>query len=288
MLALQLLCNGLVTGCALGVVAVTFSLVYSTTKLFHVAHAGVFTLGGYLAWSLSSHGVPFILALLAAIAICAATGALIQILLYARLARRNATHLVVLIASLGCLAVMQNIIAAVYTPNILQFPLPWASQIAISAGGVRLTTIQVLIAAACLAVYCGLMWFAHLTVLGKQMRAVASNPFLAEITRLRPRAVHVYVMAIASAAVTIPGVLVPVDLGLQPYNGVTPLLTATIAMIAGGVGSITGAFILAVVIAELQNLSLLIIPGEWSIGVTFFIFVIFMLVRPTGLFAAAR
>ena len=132
------------------------------------------------------------------------------------------------------------------------------------------------------------MWFAHKTLLGKRIRAVASNPFLAEITRLQPRMAHLYVMAIASAIVCLPGVLVPLDFGLQPYGGVTPLLTATIAMIAGGVGSITGAFVLAVVIAELQNLSLLFIPGEWSIGVTFFIFVIFMLFRPTGLFPAVR
>jgi len=288
MLALQLLCNGLATGCALGVVAVTFSLVYSTTKLFHVAHAGVYTLGGYLAWSLTIHGVPFIVALLVAVAACALTGALIQTWLYARLERRHATHLVILIASLGTLAVMQNIIAAVYSPNILQFSLPWASEVVAGGGSVRLTVIQVLIVVASIVSYGGLMWFAHHTILGKQMRAVASNPFLAEITRLRPRRVHIYVMAIASAVVSVPGVLVPVDLGLQPYNGVTPLLTATIAMIAGGVGSITGAFVLAIVIAELQNLSLLVMPGEWSIGITFFIFVIFMLFRPTGLFAAAR
>ena len=288
MLALQLLCNGFVTGCALGVVAVTFSLIYSTTKLFHVAHAGVFTLGGYLAWSLTVKGLPFGLAVLVSVAACAGVGALIQSELYARLERRNATHLVVLIASLGTLAVMQNIIAAVYTPNILQFPLPWASHVFTIAGNVRLTAIQVLIVVASLAAYAGLWWFAHRTILGKRMRAVASNPFLAEITQLRPRAVHVYVMAIVSAVVCVPGILQPVDLGLQPYNGVTPLLTATIAMIAGGVGSITGAFVLAVVIAELQNLSLLFIPGEWSIGVTFFIFVIFMLFRPTGLFTSVR
>ena len=95
-------------------------------------------------------------------------------------------------------------------------------------------------------------------------------------------------IAIASALVCLPGILVPLDLGLQPYNGVTPLLTATIAMIAGGVGSITGAFVLSIAIAVVQNLSLLVMPGEWSIGVTFFIFVIFMLFRPTGLFSAAR
>ena len=67
------------------------------------------------------------LAFLVPIAACAVIGALIQTQLYARLERRRATHLVVLIASLGMLAVMQNIIAAVYTPNILQFPLTGAA-----------------------------------------------------------------------------------------------------------------------------------------------------------------
>ena len=52
MLALQLLVNGLVTGCALGVVAISFGLIYATTKLFHVAHAGIYTLSGYLAFTL--------------------------------------------------------------------------------------------------------------------------------------------------------------------------------------------------------------------------------------------
>jgi branched-chain amino acid transport system permease protein len=291
MLALQLLCNGVVTGCALGIVAVSFSFVYATIKIFHVAHAGIYTMGGYIAWSLIGHGLPPIIALALAVIACAAGGALIQILLYARLERRRATHLVILIASLGTLAVMQNILAAIYTPNILRFSLPWGSQV-ISLGplgsSVRLTWTQVLTVLVSLAAYGGLRWFAHHTILGKRIRAVASNPFLAEITRLEPRVAHIYVMAIASGVVCLPGVLVPLDFGLQPYNGVTPLLTATIAMIAGGVGSITGAFVLSIVIAELQNLSLLFIPGEWSIGVTFFIFVIFMLFRPTGLFAAAR
>ncbi len=288
MLALQLLCNGIVTGCALGIVAVSFSLVYSTTKIFHVAHAGVYTTGGYVAWSMLRHGLPAPLALLMAVAACTALGALIQATLYARLERRRATHLVVLIASLGTLAVIQNILASVYTANILQFDIPWGSKVFIIGGNVRLTATQLLTVLLSLVAYAAVMGFAHRTILGKQIRAVASNPFLAEITRLRPRRVHIYVMAIASALVALPGVLVPLDFGLQPYNGITPLLTATIAMIAGGVGSITGAFVLSIVITELQNMSLLVIPGEWSIGVTFFIFVIFMLFRPTGLFAAAR
>lgn len=287
MLWLQLLVNGLETGCALGVVAISFSLVYATTKIFHVAHAGIYTMAGYLAWWLVMLGAPSILALLAAVAACTLAGALIQHLLYARLERRRATHLVVLIASLGLLAVIQNVISAVFTPNILQFPQPWAYKVVPLGASVRLTWAQLLTILMGLACYGGVMGFAHGTALGKRIRAVASNPMLAEITRLRPQRVYIAVMAIASAIVALPGVLVPLDLGLQPYGGITPLLTATIAMIAGGVGSITGAFLLSIVIAELQNLSLLVMPGEWSIGVTFFIFVIFMLFRPTGLFAKA-
>jgi branched-chain amino acid transport system permease protein len=286
MLWLQLLVNGLETGCALGVVAISFSLIYATTKIFHVAHAGIYTMGGYLAWWMVTHGLPSVLALLLAVAACAAGGALIQSQLYARLERRGATHLVILIASLGTLAVMQNIIAAVFTPNILQFPIPWAANVVALGGSVRLTWAQLLTIAVSLAAYATVIWFAHYTILGKRIRAVASNPFLAQITRLQPQSVYVIVVAIASAIVALPGVLVPLDLGLQPYGGITPLLTATIAMIAGGVGSITGAFALSIVIAELQNLSLLVMPGEWSIGITFFIFVIFMLFRPTGLFVA--
>ncbi|HTZ76567.1 MAG TPA: branched-chain amino acid ABC transporter permease [Stellaceae bacterium] len=285
MVLLQLLAQGLVTGCALGVVAISFSLIYATTRIFHVAHAGVYTMGGYLAWSLTQHGVPDVLALILAIAACTAVGALIQHQLYHRLERRRATQLVVLIASLGVLAVIQNLLAAIYTPNILQFESSWGGK-TVSLGGVLLSYAQLLIVAASLLAYGGLLFFAYRTPLGKRIRAVASNPFLAEITRLNPRDVYVIVIAIASAVVCLPGVLVPFELGLQPYGGVTVLLTATIAMIAGGVGSITGAFVLAVAIAVLQNLSLLVMPGEWSIGVTFFIFVIFMLFRPRGLFAA--
>ncbi|HXA24932.1 MAG TPA: branched-chain amino acid ABC transporter permease [Acetobacteraceae bacterium] len=285
MLALQLLVTGVVTGCSLGVVAISFSLIYATTKIFHVAHAGIYTLGGYLAWSLVVYGAPVLVAAIVAIAACAALGALIQSQLYARLEYRRATHLVVLIASLGALAVMQNIIAAIYTPNILQFPIEWSRRM-VSLGAVRLNYTQILTIFTSVAAYVGTMLFAHRTILGKRIRAVASNPMLADITRLQPQTVYIYVIAIASALVCLPGILVPLDLGLQPYNGVTPLLTATIAMIAGGVGSITGAFVLSVAIAVVQNLSLLVMPGEWSIGVTFFIFVVFMLFRPTGLFTA--
>ena len=285
MILLQLLCNGVISGCALGMIAISFALVYSTIRIFHVAHAGVLSLGGYLAWSMSAHGVPLLLAALLAVALCAAFGAAIQALLYERLERRRASQLVVLIASLGLLAMIQNVLSAIYTPNTLAFEADWGN-VTLRLAGVIVTRTQLLTALIGVLVYAGMMAFTRRSALGRRIRAVASNPFLGEITRLAPRRTYVAVMAIASGVVALPGILLGLDLGLQPYSGITLLLTATIAMIAGGVGSLTGAFVISVAISVLQNLSLLVLPGEWSIGVTFAIFVAFMVARPRGLFAA--
>lgn len=286
MLLLQLVCNGLVTGCALGMVAISFSLVYSTTRIFHVAHAGVLSLGGYVTWALVRAGAPLLPAAALAVVGAAAGGAAIQWLLYARLGRQGAAHLVVLIASLGLLAMIQNALSGLFTPTTLTFDFAWGNTTQ-HFGSVILTRTQLLTAATGLAAYVALLGLVKRTPLGRRIRAVASNPFLGQITRLQPQRTYVAVMAIASGLVAVPGILLGLDLGLQPYGGITLLLTATIAMIAGGVGSVTGAFVIAVAIAVLQNAFLLVIPGEWSIAVTFAVFVAFMLLRPRGLFAAS-
>lgn len=283
MLFLQLLIDGLVSGCAVGLVAISFSLIYSTTRVFHVAHAGLYTLGGYIAWYAATLGAPFALACLLGVLLTAGTGALIQQQLYQRLERLQASDLALLIASLGMLAMLQNLVAMVFTPNILQFPNAWRTQ-TVGFAGVALSLAQLLVAGAGVLVFAALMWVSRSTNLGLRIRAVASNPFLAEITRMRPHAVYVVVMAIGSGIVALAGILVGLDQAMQPYTGILMLLTATIAVIAGGVGSLTGAFTVSVALSVLQNLALVVMPGRWSIAATFGLFILFILWRPQGLF----
>ena len=283
MLFLQLLMDGLVSGCAVGVVAISFSLVYSTTRVFHVAHAAVFTIAGYIAWYSATMGVPFGIALVLSVAGCAAVGALIQKYLYEYLDRRSATPLVLLIASLGTLTILTNLAAAIFTADILRFPNGWRLA-AVGFGGINLSYAQIGIVVSSLILLFGILAFTRRTLLGKRIMAVASNPYLAEITRLEPRKVFIYVMAIASGVVAVPGTLIAFDQALQPYTGIFVLLTAVISMIAGGIGSLTGAFVIAIGICVLQNVSLVVMSGQWGIAATFGLFILFMLVRPEGLF----
>jgi branched-chain amino acid transport system permease protein len=287
MLFISLLAEGLTTGCAIGVVAMSFSLIYSTTRVFHVAHAGIFTLAGYVAWMLAARGLPFAASLLAAVAICALAGFLIQNQLYERLLRRGASPLVLLIASLGALAILQSGMAAIFSPDILNIASSWGSETR-SVAGLTLSLPQLcLLVSGPLLLGAVLLW-SRFSMLGRRARAVAANSALAEVMRLNPGGVRALVMALASGVVAIPGCFIALDRGVQPYTGTLILLTATIAMIVGGIGNLAGAFAAAIILSVLQSLSTLVLPGDWSAAATFGLFIIVMIVTPAGPFAMNR
>jgi len=283
MLYLQLFIDGVVSGCAIGLVSVSFSYFYATTGTFHVAHAGIYTLSAYLAWWLVANGVSFVAAFALAIVAAGAVGYLTQRLLYERLARSSASPLVMMIASIGLLTVLQNVVAILFTPNIVQFDLPWRLS-HLSVGSISLSYPQALIAVLSLVIVVALVLFSRHSALGKRIRAVTSNPDLAEITRLAPKQVFALVLAISSAIVAVPGVLTGVDQALQPYTSLLVLLTAVIAMIAGGIGSLPGAFGMSIVLAVVQSMSVAFMSGRWSVAAVFGIFIVFILFRPQGLF----
>lgn len=283
MLLLQLMLDGLIHGCAIGLVAVTFAYVYETTGVFHVAHAGIFSLGGYLGWDFVNLGLSLPFALTLSMAGCAVIGAAIQKGVYEPLMKRGSTKLVQLIASLGLVAVLQNAIALIFTPNVLQFDnLSWRTSV-VSLGAVDLNYPKILIALTSLIATGLLMLFSSRSLLGRRIRAVASNRDLAEITRLRPYDAYIYVLAISSALVAVSGVFVGIDQALQPYSGFSILLTAIVAVIAGGLGSLRSAFVISVILGVLQNLVLAMVPGRWSQALTFAICIVFILLRPAGL-----
>ena len=155
----------------------------------------------------------------------------------------SATPLVLLIASLGALAMLQNAVAMLFTTNMLQFSYPWRTQ-TVSLGVVSLS-------------------YAQLIDRGDRSRRVRGAGVDVALDAARPahprggvesvsgrdhapaaaQRLFVAVMMIASGIVALAGILIGLDQAMQPYTGVLVLLTATIAVIAGGIGSLTGAFV---------------------------------------------
>src|ERR1043166_5637724 len=109
---LQFLGNGICKGAVFAIVGMGFGLIYTTTRVFHIAHAGVFVLAGYaFSEAMISYQLPLTVGIPLTLAIAAVAGMLIDSSVYRPLARRGASPTVVLISSLGVLIVIENAIA---------------------------------------------------------------------------------------------------------------------------------------------------------------------------------
>src|ERR1044072_9014966 len=114
MVLLQLFLNGLQLGAIYALTAVGFSLIFGSTKIFHVAHGSAFAIGGYIYWCLASGlDVAWPVATLAAVIAAAAFGLAMERFIYRPIQRHEASFFTVFIAAFGVSLVIQNLIGTV-------------------------------------------------------------------------------------------------------------------------------------------------------------------------------
>ena len=277
----QLLVNGVIAGSLYALVACSFGLILGTTGTFHFAHGVVFAAGAYGAYFATGRGLPLWAAAAAGIAGAALLGVLIELVVYRPLRKISASPLVILIASLGTLIVLENAIAIGFSTDakVLEgFPRK-----ALIVGGVGFTTLHVTMVAVSLIAFAGLLAFLHSTRTGRAIRAVATSPEMAEIVGIDTGRVFLLVFAIGSAMAAPAAILIMMDRGATPDMGMEAILIAAIAVIVGGIGSVPGAALGALIIGVAQNLGVMKIPSEWQAAIAFGLLLVVVIVRPHGL-----
>ena len=283
-LFLQLAATGLVVGSLYVLCALGWGLIYGTTLHFHVAHGAVFTLAAYYAYAAQKFlGLPLAIAVIAAIVAAALSGVLIDLLIYQPLERRGAIRTTLFIASLGLLTLIENVLAIIFTPDPLRMDVGRLAD-AVQFGPVFLTRIHLVSMATAILGFLALMAFLKYSLLGRAIRAVSSSPEMARTVGIDIKRVHLLTYAVGSAISAPAGILLAMDVGVEPYRGTTFVLLASVAVIMGGIGSIPGALLGALFLALLENLGVWKIPSEWQSSISFGVFLIFIVVRPRGLF----
>jgi len=280
----QLLINSIIAGSIYTLIALGFSLIYSTTKFFHFAHAAVYTSCPYFTYLFYSvFGLPFWGALFVAVLSSVLLGMAIDLTIYKPMRHRGATPLVLLLSSLGIYIVLQNIISMAFGDDTKTLRSGIVTE-GIEFIGARITPIQIGIVAVSMILLLACWALMKLTKIGTAMRAVASDPNLALVTGIDTDRTILFAFILGSLLAGIAGLLISFDVDMTPTMGMNALMMGVVAVIVGGVGSIPGAALGGFLIAFAQNFGVWKISSQWQDAIAFLVLLVFLLFRPYGFF----
>lgn len=286
-LPLQLLANGVVNGALFGVMACAFGLVYRSARVFHIAFAGLFLVGPYAAYAANTWlGFPSWAAIVVGVLVAAGGGYGVERALYRPFLRRNATAGAVMIASLGALIIIENLLALIFGNEIRMIERGLARRIAL--GPLSLTSIQGIQFTVCALALIGLGMAIRKIRAFKAIWAMGDEPGLIPVLGLPLMRYRATVFALSAGLGGLAGCLIGLDVGIDPHMGMSYLLIAAVAVLAGGIdrytGWIAGGFILAV----LQSLVVWKFSAKWMDLATFAVLIAVLLFRPQGLFGVQK
>jgi branched-chain amino acid transport system permease protein len=285
-LVLQLLVSGIVLGSRYALIAVSFGIIYSTTQIFHLAHAGTYTIAAYAAIVVANMvGGPLWLALLAGLLAAVLFGALMELGMYRPMRRRAATKLAMFLASLGLSIVVSSLMQIIFGPQNLSLQrVPNATYFLGSITVTSLNIAEIVVGWAAIAL---LLVFLRKTQYGRAINAVRTNSQVAMAVGISVDRIYLLVMMIGSLLVGIASLLFLMGNVAFPTMGLTPILIGFIAVFLGGTDNVLGAALGGLVLGLATSLSGIWIAGDFASVVVFGILFIVLVFRPQGLLGRA-
>lgn len=287
MLWLQLAITGLQVGAMYALTAVGFSLIFGSTRIFHFAHGATFVLAAYVFYWLNLQDAPLLLSIAAAALAAAAFGLFMDRLVYAPIQRDKGSFFTVFVASFGVGIVAQNVIGMTFGRGFVTIDTPLSQSFEMLPGLYVSPLAWIAIAATAL-LYVGLQWLLRRTHIGLALRALSDNPENIRVYGLDPRRLSGYAFIIGSLLVVPAAIITGAASGLNPAMGHHVMLISLSATIVGGIGSIRGALVAGFILGMAENLALIWVDAQWTEAVTFAILLLFILLRPSGLFGRAH
>lgn len=271
--------NGVLSACFLALGAIGLTLTFGVLRFANIAHADFMMIGAYSALVINLAGVPVPLAVLLGIAAAAVIGTTVASVTFDRL--RISGIVSYLVVSIGLSMMLRYTVQLIFGPNFLRFDIPM--QRPHNFGLFRLTNSQLLTLGVTLAVIVALYVVMMHTRFGRHLRALADNATLCELSGIDTARTRLGAWMLISGVTAIGGVLFGLNFAIHPNMGWNMLIPVFSATILGGIGSVPGALVGALVIGLAQEWSTLILPSIYKEVVSFAVLAACLLVRPQGL-----
>ncbi len=279
---IQLLVNGVAIGSIVALGSVGLTLTYGILRLANFAHGDLMTLGAYLTLTANLSGLNLGLSLLVGIALTIAAALLTEVLLWSRLRDRRVTATTLIIISIGLALFLRNGITLLWGADNQNYDLPIAS--ALDFGGIKIAQSRLVVVGLAILAIAALHYLLQHTKLGKAMRAVADNTDLARVSGINVERVVIWTWVLAAGLTALGGGMYGLITVVRPNMGWFLIIPMFASVILGGIGNPYGAIAGAYVIGISQELSTVIIPSEYKLGVALVMMTLVLLFRPQGIF----
>ncbi|MBL8581310.1 MAG: branched-chain amino acid ABC transporter permease [Rhizobiaceae bacterium] len=288
--------NGLTLAGLYFLVASGFTLVFGLMRNVNLAHGSLYLLGAYIGYEVGARTGIWLLGVAAGFVVLAAVGAIMQVLVFRRLEGDNLRQTLV---TIGISIVAADLMLAVWggqtyqlaTPAWLDgaISLPVITAVRSNGASVYLTypLYRLFVLAAAIVIGIALWLMLNRTRVGMMIRAGVDDRAMLSASGVNVHAVFALVFAVGAGLAGFAGVVGGSALSVAPGEDVRYLLASLVVVIVGGMGSISGAAIGALLIGLAEQIGLVYFP-TYGVVLTFVIMVVTLAIRPQGIMGKAR
>jgi len=276
--------NGIQYGLLLFLLASGLTLIFGIMGVINLAHGSFYMFGAYLAYWLARETGSLWLALPIGVAISIGIGIVLESALIRRLYQRD--HLYQVLLTFGLILIFEelrsilfgNDVHGVAIPPVLDFSIPLTETLSYPV-------YRLFISAVCLALAAALYFVIQKTRIGMMIRAGNSNREMAQVLGVNIPLLYAFVFAFGFALAAFAGMIAAPVSSVFPGMGHHILIICFVVVVIGGIGSIKGAMVAALLIGVADTLGKVLLP-EFSGMAVYLLMAIVLIWRPRGLFQA--
>lgn len=275
------LINGLAAGSIYALIAVGYNMVYGILGLVNFAHGDVYMFGTFIALSLLENYFPIPVAILLACVAGGVLGMLVERVAYRPV--RNAPRVVPMISAVAAALVLRNIAQLIWGTQTVPFPALIPDQ-TIHLGTADVSSLQLIIMSIALSLTAVFALIVRKTKVGKATRSVAQDIPASSLMGINVNRIITYVYFAGGFFGVAGGILFSMYYAIWIGMGFLGTMSAWIACIIGGIGSLEGAFTGGILLGLFQALASGYISSSYRDALTYALVMIILLVRPKGIF----
>jgi len=285
---MQILVNSLISGLTIALLAVSFTVVYLPTRVFHIALGGIYALVPYIVWASLQFEVSWlwIAGVIGALAAGVVLSLACEVIIHAPLERKGVSSMAHLVASLGTYIVLVGAVVLIWGPE--SKAIRTGIDVSFRIASVDITRAKLIAAAVSVLFLISFYAWLRCTGLGLQFRALADNPIELALRGYDVRFLRLLAFGISGLLCSVAALAVAYDLQFSPNGGFAAVLVAVVAVIIGGRRSFYGALLGGIILGVLRHGVVWVYGARWVDAFTFALLALFLIFLPNGIIMVKR